>query len=48
MHAGDIEMALNNPSGAIKFYRRALQCVNDKELDFDAVKKKLKKAEAAK
>ncbi|MBQ8755874.1 MAG: hypothetical protein IJZ19_12650 [Lentisphaeria bacterium] len=48
MHAGDIAMACGDRQEAIKFYRRALSCVNDRELDHSAVKKKLEKAEASK
>ena len=48
MHAGDIEAALGNREKAVYFYKKAMQCVNDPELDRDEVRKKLEKLEAAK
>ena len=48
MHAGDIETALKNHSAAVRFYRNALRCTGDKELDRKTVEKKIKQAEAAK
>lgn len=45
MHAGDIELARGNRGEALRYYRRALACTEDPELDRKKVQKKIKKLE---